>query len=374
MTDILIHSGARTPFALWAAGTRPDGQKGGAFKPYDPFQLAAAALKGALAKASVKPDQVERLVFANCYHVGPHACYGGRYVASFAGLPNSVPSLTVNLACGAGLLAVASAAEEIAGGRAQVVAATGADSSSNVPRNVFVPSFKDALAGCQIAEASQKLSASYGITRKDQDRWAKISHERASKARREGWFAEEIVPLGETAQDDAIIDDPTDERFAGAKVLFEGSDATAGNTHAVVDGGGALVMAARGALPEAPVLGRFVGWAVAGVDPEKMGYAAVPAIRRVLSQAGWKTSEVDLWEINETFASQTLVDIKELSLPEDRVNVHGGALALGHPFGGTGPRLALTLLRALKARGQKRGVASISVGGGQGIAVALEAL
>lgn len=373
MTDVHILAGARTPFATWGPGTRGDGQKGGALKPYDPFDLGAAALKGALGKAGLAAERVERLVFGNCYHVGPHACYGGRYVGHRAGLPVSSVGLTVNLACGAGLLAVAMAAEEVRSGRAKVVAAVGADSSSNVPRNVFVPSFKDAMCGCQIADTAQALAAADGFTRADQDRWARISHERAARARASGWLAEEIVPVGDARQDDAIVDDPTEARFANAKRLFETGEATSANTHAVVDGGAAVLLARAGETAGAP-LGRFVGWAVAGLPPEKMGYASVPAIRQVLAQTGWSLADVDLFEINETFASQMLVAIKELGLPEDKVNVHGGALAIGHPFGGTGPRLTLTLLRALKQRGGRRGVASICIGGGQGIAVAVETL
>lgn len=370
MTDILIYAGARTPFATWGPGLRGDGQPGGQLKPLDAFDLGAAAAKGALEKAGLGPTDVDRVVFGNCYHVGPHACYGARYVAHRAGLSVESTGITVNLACGAGLQAVATAAEEVARGKRLILAA-GADSASNVPRNVFVPSFKDVMAGEQIASCAQILAEDRGVTRLDQDDWAIRSHALAGKARAAGWFAEEIIPVGEVEEDDAVLDDPKPELFAASKLLFETGQATKHNTHAVVDGGSALVMGAPGAAPKPP-LGKFAGWAVAGVKPQDMALGSVAAIRKLLPSVGWTLDSVDLFEINETFASQSVIGLRELALPPEKVNVNGGALALGHPFGGTGGRLVLTLLRELRRRGKKRGVAAICVGGGQGIAVAVE--
>jgi len=182
----------------------------------DHFDLAASSLTGALDRSGVKPGQLSRIVFGNCYHVGPHACYGARYVGNRIGAPPSVTGVAVTLACGSGLQAVASGAAEIALG-AELVGAVGADSASNVARNVFVPSFKDASCGINIAETSQTLSKEFGFTRADQDRWALLSHQRANKARAAGFFAQEIVETSGVKEDDAIVANPTAEYFAKSK-------------------------------------------------------------------------------------------------------------------------------------------------------------
>jgi len=379
MTDILFLEGARTPFCTWAGGVRADGQKGGALKPLDPFDLAAAALKGALARSGATPEMIGKIIFGNTYHTGPHATYGARYVGHRAGVPPTTPGCTVTLACASGLQAVISAADAITHGEARIAAATGADNCSLVARNVFIPSFSDLMCGRPIAQAAQTSSKNEGQSRADQDRWALESHRRAAAARARGVFAEEIVPvavpeLGAVDRDDAILEHATAEYFAQSKILFEGDDATVANTHAVVDGGAAILLASAEAAKEAKaVLGRLAGFAVVGVPADRMAHASAAAVNKMLPSIGWTKDQVDLWEINETFASQTLVALKGLSLPEDRVNVNGGALALGHPFGGTGPRLVLTLLKELKRRGKKRGVAAICAGGGSGVAVAVEA-
>ncbi|MDE2237447.1 MAG: hypothetical protein KGK30_06125, partial [Elusimicrobia bacterium] len=177
------------------------------------------------------------------------------------------------------------------------------------------------------------------------------------------------------AEDDAILENASAEQFAQAKALGEGSDATSGNTHAVVDGGSALLLASpRAAAAARAPIGRLLGCAVVGVPADQMAFATVAAIRKALGGLGLSVADVDLFEINETFASQMLVALKELGLEEKRVNVNGGALALGHPFGGTGPRLVLTLLKELKRRGLRRGVAAICAGGGSGVAAVVEAL
>jgi acetyl-CoA acetyltransferase family protein len=371
MPDILLLDGARTPFTLWPKGERPGGLRGGQLAALDHFDLGAAALKGALDRSKLASEKLSRIVFGNCYHVTPHACYGARYLANRVGAPPSVTGVAVTLACGSGLQAIATAAGEIALG-ASLVAAVGADSSSNVPRNVFVPSFKDASCGINIAETSQTLSKEFGFTRADQDRWALLSHQRARKAQLAGRFAEEIVETAGVKEDDAVLPEPTAEHFENSKLLYETGDATNGNTHAIVDGGSALILASEKGAAGLKPLGRLLGTAVAGVAPERMAYGSVAAIRMLLDALKMKTTDFDLFEINETFASQIIIGVKELSLPEDRVNPQGGALALGHPFGGTGPRLVLTLLRQLKRAGLKRGIASICVGGGLGIAAAVE--
>jgi acetyl-CoA C-acetyltransferase len=372
MSDILILEGARTPFCIWSGGTRADGQKGGALKPYDPFDLGAAALKEALKRSNVPGERLDKVVFANTYHVGPHACYGARYVGLRAGLPPHIPNLTVNLACGAGLQSIISSAGVIASGEGTLVGAVGGDSSSNIARNVFVPSFKDASCGQHIAFTAQEMARESGISRADQDRWSLQSHQRAAKAREKGYLAEEIVPIGELSLDDGILDKPEESYFAGAKLLFETGEATGANTHGVTDGGSALIMAEAASAGGLKAVGRYVTGAVVGVPPEKMARASVVAVQKALKQARLSLEDIDLLELNETFASQLLIDLKELGLPEEKVNVNGGAIAIGHPWAGSGPRLVMTLLKELRRRGLKRGAAAICVGAGSGIAVIVE--
>lgn len=375
MNDILILEGARTPFCAWSGGTRADGQKGGALKPLDPADLGAAALKAALERSGLPPRSVGAVIFGNTYAVGPHATYGARYVAHRAGVPPEAPGCTVTMACASGLQAVISAAAALSHGEAAVVAATGADNCSLVARNVFIPSFNDLMCGRPIAQVAQASAKEKGFTRDEQDLWAMRSHRLAAAARARGVFKDEIVAVPGAEQDDAILDHPAPEFFAQSKILFEGDQATAANTHAVVDGGSAILLAsAAGASGAARPLGRLLGSAVVGVPGDKMAFATAAAIRKLLIGLGRRLADFDLFEINETFASQMLVAVKELGLSDDRVNVNGGALALGHPFGGTGPRLVHTLLKELSRRGQKRGIAAICAGGGSGVAVAVETL
>ena len=254
--------------------------------------------------------------------------------------------------------------------------ASGADCPSQVARNVFVPSFSDWAAGRPIAQTSQTCSAALGFSRADQDAWALKSHQRARKAQLAGYFNEEIIPAGQATEDDGVLQDPQPKNFEEAKILFQDENlgATSANTHAVVDGGSALLLASSKAAAGMKPLGRYLGGSVVSVDPKRMAYGSVEAVRALLGKVGWTLKDVDLFEINETFASQMLIAFKELGLPEDKVNVNGGGLALGHPFGGSGCRLVQTLLLELGRRGLKRGIAAICVGGGSGVAVAVERL
>ncbi|MDE2313485.1 MAG: thiolase family protein [Elusimicrobia bacterium] len=372
--EILILSGARTPFAVWSRGEKPEGGKGGALASLDPFDLAGTASSGALSRAGLSARDLDFIVFGNCYHVGPHACYGARYVAHRLKADTGLTGTTVNLACGAGLEAVRVAAEEIASGRHSLVLACGADVSSRVPLSTFVPSFNDVWCGRAISETSQAVAKELGVSRQAQDAWAGQSHRRAAKARAAGLFRDEIVPAADAVQDDAIRENPTEDYFAKSKILYEGGNATSANTHAIVDGGSALVLADTKAAAGKNPLGRLAGAEVVGLAPERMAEGSASAIRKLLARLSWPLDSVDLFEINETFASQTLVDIKALGLDPEKVNVNGGALALGHPFGGTGARLIHTLLLELARRGLKRGLAAICVGGGLGIAAAVERL
>lgn len=373
MSETLILAGARTPFCAWRSGVTGKGTPGGALKELDPWDLGAAALKGALPRAGLKPSDVGHVVFGNMYPEGPHGCYGARYVSLRAGLPVETTGSSVGIACGTGLLAVAEAARAIERGEASVAAAVGADNVSRARRDVFVPSFTDVSCGKHIAKTAEERAQEKGFDRIAQDRWALRSHERAKAAAKKR--AEEIVPTAGATDDDGIQDVPTLETLGGVKPMFEDGpkSVTAANLHGIVDGGAALLLASPKAAT-GRALGRFVACALAGVPQERMAYAAVPAVRSVLEKARWRASDVDLWELNETFAAQVLIDRSEMGVFEEKVNVNGGAIALGHPFGATGVRLVHTLLLELRRRGQRRGVAAISVGAGLGIAVAVEAI
>jgi acetyl-CoA C-acetyltransferase len=373
MNDVLILAGARTPFAAWSYGKTGKGAPGGALKDLDPFDLGAAALKGALARAGLRPADLGSAVFGNMYQVGPHACYGARYVAHRAGCPPEVTGIAVGLACGTGLLALKSAGETIARGEARIVAAVGADAPSRVRRDVFVPSFVDVSCGKHIAKTAEERAGEKGLAREVVDGWAYRSHFKARESA--AALAAEIVPLAGLAADDAVLEAPAPERFAEARPLFDDGSTlmTRANVHGLVDGGAALILAAPKAAP-GRALGRLVSTALVGVPPERMAYAAVPAVVQALERARWRIKDVDLWEINETFAAQVLLDAAELGLKEETINVRGGAIALGHPFGATGLRLVLSLLLELRTRGRRRGCAAISVGGGLGIAACVEAL
>lgn len=372
MPEALILAGARTPFAAWSHGTTGAGAPGGALKDLDPFDLGAAALTGALARAGLPPSAPSLVVFGNMYQAGPHGCYGGRYATHRAGLPPGTPSVTVGLACGTGLLALKTAADAVSRGEAPVAAAVGADAPSRLRRDVFVPSFTDVSCGLHIARTAEILAEEKGLSREAIDAWALRSHRKARESAAR--LAAELVPLAGLGADDAVLAEPSPERFSGARLLYEESRLmTHANVHGIVDGGAALILSAPKAA-SGLALGRLASTALVGVPPARMAYAAVPAVRQALERARWRPSDVDLWEINETFAAQVLLDAAELGLDEDRINVRGGAVALGHPFGATGLRLVLSLLLELKLRGRRRGCAAISVGGGLGIAACVEAL
>ncbi|MBI5594562.1 MAG: thiolase family protein [Elusimicrobia bacterium] len=373
MPDAFLISGARTPFCAWSRGRRGDGSRGGALAALDPFELGGAALRGALERCGPGAGAPERVVWANMYQDGPHGCYGARYAAWKAGLPPSVPALTLNLACGGGLSAVAEAAQDVASGEARSVLAGGADCPSRLAKEVFAPSFTDLQCGLPIAATVEPLAAAAGFTREDLDAYALESHRRAVAARER--LAEEVVPAGGAGADDGPSQGLTAGELAAAKPTAPGGLVTARNTHSVADGGAAVLLAGaawaaeRGMTP----LCRVAASAYAGVPPERMGVASVPAVRAALARAGWEAPAVDLWEVNETFAAQALLDARELGLDLAKVNVNGGAIALGHPFAASGARLVLGLALELRRRGLRRGGAAVCVGGGLGVCVLLEA-
>ena len=389
-TSVVLVGGARTPMGSYL----------GPLKDVSAIDLAADASRGAFERTGVEPAWIDHVIVGNVLQTSPDAVYGARHVGLKAGVPIEVPAVTVNRLCGSGLQAVIDAAHQIQLGESALVLAGGMESMSQAPHVVrgtrtglrlgparFEDSLWEALndtyAGCSMAITAENCARQYGVSRDAQDDYALSSQQRAARAWKEGRLAEEVVPVtiagkkGPTvfSQDDHLRPETTREGLARLAPSFSKDGfVTAGNASGIVDGGAALVVASDAAARErglAP-LARIVGWATVGVEPRMMGMGPAPAIRKLLASAGLALDDVDLFEINEAFAAQYLAVEKDLGLDRDRVNVNGGAIALGHPLGMTGTRLLLTLALELRRRNARRGVAAACIGGGQGIAMLID--
>ena len=342
------------------------------------------------------------MVFGNVQQSSVDAHYGARHVGLKAGLPIEVPALTVNRLCGSGIQAVLSGAQHIKLGEAGVVLAGGMENMSQVPHVLrglrsglklgqgkledwLWEGLNDPYAGCSMAITAENCAEKYGISREAADAYALRSQQLAHKAWTSGLMKDEVVPVeikgrkGVTLveQDDHMRPETTMEVLAKLPSAFKKDGVvTAGNASGIVDGAAALVIAGEAAVKAWAFkpMGRIVSWATVGVEPSLMGMGPAPAIRCALDKAGLSLGDLDLIEINEAFAAQYLACEKELALERDRVNVNGGAIALGHPLGASGARLLLTLLHELRRRGKRHGVASACIGGGQGIAMIVEAI
>jgi acetyl-CoA acetyltransferase family protein len=401
--ELVIVGGARTPMAEWIGGKRGDGKPGGALASVSAIDLGAVAARGALARAGVSADAVDHVIMGNAMQTSGDAIYGARHVALKAGLPIGVPALTVNRLCGSGIQSIVNAAHLLLLDEAKIVVAGGMENMSQAPhvlrglrsglRLGQQPPIEDSLAvalndsfcGCLMAQTSDNLAKKYGITREAQDDYAMRSHTAGTERTKSGRFAEEIVPveIKQRKGDPLVVDRddhfqvaPSREALGKLPAHFgPESTVTAGNASGVVDGAAAVVVttAAEAQARGLASLGSIVSWAYVGVEPTEMGIGPAPAIRAALKRAGLGIDAVDLFEINEAFAGQYLAVEKELGLDRERVNVNGGAIALGHPLGATGTRLVYTLLVELKQRGKSLGVASACIGGGQGIAIVVRA-
>jgi acetyl-CoA acetyltransferase family protein len=388
--EIVILDGARTPMADY----------NGVFSDVSAIDLGVVAAKEALRRSGTDPAAIDHVVFGNVIQSSADAVYGARHVALKSGIPKEVPALTVNRLCGSGFEAIAQGADRIVLGDAKTVLVGGMENMTQAPHvlrgarkgyrlggtkleDSLFEALLDTYSGLMMAQTSDRLAARYGITREEQDAFALESQRRAAAARDAGKFAEEIAPVTVKTRkgpqaidtDDSLRPDTSLEALAKLKPSFgENGMVTAGNASGIVDGAAALVVTtgenarAAGRKP----LGRIVGWAVVGCDPEIMGIGPAPAARKALSDAGLAMDDIDLWEINEAFAGQILSVAKDLGLDRSKLNVNGGAIALGHPLGATGARLALTLLYELRRIGKKRGLAGACIGGGQGYALILE--
>ena len=376
----MIVAGKRTPMAEY----------GGALREHSALELGAIAAKAAIAQSQFEPLDFDHSIFGNALQTSGDALYGARHVALKAGLPVEVPALTVNRLCGSGVQSIISAAQLIELGEAKVVLAGGMESMSQAPHVIrgarwgfklgqgkledsLMVALLDTYCGCSMAATAETLARKYGITREAQDEFALRSQKLAAASWNAGRFADEITPVETCVRDDHMRPDTTMEILAKLKPAFSKDGfVTAGNASGIVDGGAAVVVTTADHAKSKP-LGRIVSWGIAGVPPEIMGIGPVSAAKIALERAGLNLSQIDLVELNEAFAAQYLAVEKALELDREKVNVNGGAIALGHPLGATGTRLVVTLLYELRRRKKKYGLAAACIGGGQGIAMIVEA-
>jgi len=391
--EAVIVSACRTPIGAF----------GGAFKDLTAVDLGAVVIREAIARAGVEPADVGDVVMGCVLQAGA-GMNVARQAALRAGLPVEVPGETVNRVCGSGLQAVVHAVEAIRIGYVDTMVAGGTESMSNAPYllkgarwgyrmgnaeaidSMLLEGLTCAMGGCHMGITAEEIATRYEVSRADQDAFAAQSQERAVRAIADGRFKQEIVgvPVSQKKGDPLIVDTDeypragtTAEKLAALKPAFKkDGSVTAGNASGINDGAAALVVATGAkaqALGRKP-LARILSYVSTGVDPMIMGVGPVPAVRKVLERAGLKLADVDLFELNEAFAVQSVAVARELGIDPARVNVHGGAIALGHPIGASGARVLTTLVYALRARKKKYGVASLCIGGGMGIAMAVQNL
>ena len=382
MTDIFLIAAFRTPIGKFGGGlaklTAPD--------------LGVEAAKATLARSGIDPGAVDEVIFGNARQagVGPNAA---RQIAVRSGLRHEVPAYTVNQACGSGLRAIMNAADQIKLGNAAVVLAGGTESMSNTPYllprarwgyrmgntevidGMVRDGFMCPLADEMMGSTAETLAERYGISRDEQDRYAVESQRKAGVAYGEERFAGEIVPVAGIARDEHPRFDADLGSMAKLPPVFrKGGSVHAGNSSGVTDGAASMLVASEAAVREHGLepMARIVGYAQAGVDPKIMGIGPVPATRTLLARTGVSLDDVDLIELNEAFAAQVIACDRELHLDPAKLNVHGGAISLGHPIGCTGARITTTLLHALRTREKKLGLATLCISGGMGLSMLVE--
>ena len=384
---VVLLSGVRTAI----------GRFGGGLKNVDAYELGAVCIREALARARIEPDDVDEVVMGQVGQVGPDA-YNARRCAVAAGIPTTATAMNVNRLCSSGLQAIVSGAQELMTGQADVVVAGGDESMSRQPfldyhardgyrlgkRELLDGTLSlvtDPFGGYPMGYTGELVAERYGVSREEQDALAVRSQERALTAIEAGHFAEEIVPVLPAPGQEPVVRDEhprpgtTSEVLAKLRPVFrESGTVTAGNSAGINDGAAAVVLmreseaSARGLTPRL----RLRSWAVSGIDPEVMGYAPAYAIPKALDRAGLTLADIDLVELNEAFAAQAAAVIRDVGLDPETVNVAGGAIALGHPIGATGAILTVKLLHALERRDKRRGIVTMCIGGGQGLAAVFE--
>jgi acetyl-CoA C-acetyltransferase len=386
MTDVVIASAARTPV----------GSFNGALSALSASELGSIAIREALARAGVEASDVSEVVMGQILTAGAGQ-NPARQASIGAGLPVEVPAYAVNQLCGSGLRSVAMGFQAIRNGDSGIVVAGGQESMTRAPHCIYLREGKkmgdaelvdtmirdglwDAFNGYHMGATAENIAERWQISRDEQDEYAAMSQQRAEAAQKAGRFRDEIVPVviktrkGEVtvADDEYPRHGTTRDTLASLRAAFKkDGTVTAGNASGINDGAAALVLMAadeasrRGIAPVA----RIVAWAQAGVDPAIMGTGPIPATRRALERAGWSIDDLDLVEANEAFAAQTLAVGKDLGWDAEKVNVNGGAIALGHPIGASGARVLVTLLHEMQKRDAKKGLATLCIGGGMGIAL-----
>jgi acetyl-CoA C-acetyltransferase len=383
---------------ILAAVRTPVGRYGGALAGERPDDLGAIAIRAAVERSGVPPGEIEDVYFGCANQAGEDNRNVARMAALIAGLPHDVAGVTVNRLCASGLSAVVEACHAIRAGSGDLFVAGGVESMSRAP---FVfgkaergfprgdvtaydttlgwrfpnPRLAEMFPLESMGETGENVAERWDVSREDQDAFALESQRRWAAADGAGRFADELVPVGDVVRDEHPRPDTSAEKLAALRPAFrDGGTVTAGNSSGLNDGAAALVVASEERARElgAEPLGRFVASAVAGVDPRVMGIGPIPAVRKVLARAGIEAGDLDLVELNEAFASQSLRVIRELGLDPERVNVNGGAIALGHPLGMSGARLVVSLLHELRRREGRYGLATLCVGVGQGQAAVFE--
>ncbi|MFI2300069.1 thiolase family protein [Actinacidiphila glaucinigra] len=388
--EVFLIDGARTP----------QGRYGGALASVRPDDLAALVVGAAVGRAGIPAESVDEVILGAANQAGEDNRDVARMAALLAGLPHTVPGYTVNRLCASGLTAVASAAQAIRSGEADLVVAGGVESMTRAPWVMAKPGTPWARPGevhdtslgwrftnprftpedtLSMGETAEEVAALDGITRADSDAFALRSHQRAVAAQAAGRFDREIVPVavkgGEVTRDEGPRPSTTLEKLGSLRTIFrEDGIVTAGSSSPLSDGAAALVVAGRAAVERYGLTprARIVTTATAGVEPHLMGLGPVPATEKALARAGWQIGDLDAVELNEAFAAQALAVVRRLKLDEERVNADGGAIALGHPLGCSGARILLTLLGRLEREGGRRGLATLCVGVGQGVAMLVE--
>jgi acetyl-CoA acetyltransferase family protein len=392
--DVVFLAGVRTGFGTF----------GGTLKEFSATDLGVIAAKHALDRSGLERSGIDHVVFGNAQQTSADAIYLARHVGLRAGLPIEVPAVTVNRLCGSGFESIIQGAEQILLGESKAVLAGGAESMSQAPHVVrgarwgirlgpgqpledsLWEALKDPQCGLSMAETAESLAEKYRLTREEVDRVALRSQQMAKKAWDYCVFTDEVIPVQvKDAKTQQMVDWRADEHMRpnttlevllSLKPYFKKDGlVTAGNASGICDGAAATVLASEEVARQANLqpMGRLVAWAVAGVEPRHMGIGPAPAARKALAKAGLKLTDIDLIEVNEAFAPQYLAVERELGLDRERTNVHGGAIAIGHPLAASGTRITIHLLHALRRAKKRYGLGSACIGGGQGAAVIVEA-
>lgn len=392
--DFVILDGIRTPFGAF----------GGALRDQTAADLGVVVSKAILEKVGLEPGAIDHVVFGNVNQTDQGAVYMARNIGVRVGLPKEVPAFQVARGCGTGVQTIISSCHMIGMGEGEIILAGGSENMSLFPfvlRGTRWSGFRlgknqvledqlwsamlDPVPNCLMGVTAENVAEKYGVSKKEQDEFAVRSHKRAKAALDGKKFEKEIVPVKLKVkgseklfeQDEQVRPDTTMEVLAKLPTAFKkDGTVTAGNSCGINDGAFAAIITTQkkaDSLGKKPI-GRIVGWGYGGVEPEIMGIGPIHAIKDVLKKTGKKLEEIDLFEINEAFAAQCLAVIKDLGINEEKVNVNGGAIAIGHPVGASGGRLVLTLLHELKRRGGRYGIASLCIGGGQGISILVESM